>query len=132
MIFRPAALSLTALALAAPAAAERQTGDERLAELLEGRVAGEPTNCIPTRRNARMYIIDDTAVIYETGRTVYVNYTRYPENLDSSDVLVIRDNYPTMCTTTRIEVRSPSMIDSLGTPLFLTDFIPYERASDDS
>ena len=132
MIFRIAALSLTALALAAPAAAERRTGDERLAELLEGRVAGEPTNCIPTRRNARMYIIDDTAVIYETGRTVYVNYTRYPENLDSSDVLVIRDNYPTMCKTTRIEVRSPSMIDSLGTPLFLTDFIPYERASDDS
>ncbi len=132
MIFRIAALSLTALALVAPAAAERRTGEERLAELLEGRVAGEPANCIPTRRSARMYIIDDTALIYDAGRTIYVNYTRYPENLTSSDVLVIRDNYPQLCSTTRIETRSSTMIDSLGTPLFLTDFIPYKRASDDN
>ena len=132
MIFRIAALSLTALALAAPAAAERRTGDERLAELLEGRVAGEPTNCISTRRNARMYIIDDTALVYDTGRTVYINYTRYPEQLDSSDVIVIRDNYPQMCKTTRIEARNPTMVESLGTPLFLTDFIPYKRASSES
>ncbi|NCP19762.1 MAG: hypothetical protein GW855_11460 [Erythrobacter sp.] len=132
MIFRTAALALAALAAAAPAQAEEAPAapeNAELAHLLEGRVAGEPTDCVPTRVNARMYIIDKTALVYDTGRTIYVNYTRYPEVLDSNDVILIRENFPRLCKTTHIELRDPFTPSFSNGSIFLTDFIPYKRAS---
>ena len=132
MIFRTATLALAALALSAPAHAQEAPAapeNAELARLLEGRVAGEPTDCVPTRVNARMYIIDKTALIYDTGRTLYVNYTRYPEVLDSNDVILIRENFPRLCQTTHIELRDPFAPGFSNGSIFLTDFIPYKRAS---
>ena len=39
------------------------TGEEELAKALEGRVAGEPQNCLPYAANNDMKIIDKTAII---------------------------------------------------------------------
>ena len=130
MTFKFAAIALAALAITAPASAERLTGEEQLAKLLEGRVAGEPTNCVPSRLDARIYMIDKTALIYDTGRTIYVNYTAHPETLDSNDTLVIKDSTSSFCRTTQVDMRSPSSLDMPGYPIFLTDFIPYKRAAD--
>ena len=63
------ALSLAAVAslalFAGPSVAgERLTGEEKLAKMLEGRVAGEPRNCINTRVNSESEVIDGTAVVY--------------------------------------------------------------------
>ena len=129
--FATAALSvfaLSALAATSPAAAEPRSGEDRLAEAIDGRVAGEPTACVPSHPNARFYIIGKTALVYDTGRTIYVNYTRYPDTLDANDLIVIRNNVGTLCRTSRIETRSPSMMHAFGSPLFLTDFVPYRRA----
>jgi len=125
-----ATLGLAALAVTAPASAEQSKGDEQLAKLLEGRVAGEPTRCVPSHVNARIYMIDKTALVYDAGRTIYINYTAHPEALDSNDMLVIRDATPSFCRTSRVEMRRSYASDSLGYPIFLTDFIPYKRASD--
>jgi len=130
MAFKLTTLALAALAIAAPASAEQSKGDEQLAKLLEGRVAGKPTDCVPSRQDARIYVIDKTALIYDTGRRVYVNYTAHPEVLDSNDTLVIKDSTSSFCRTTRVDMRSPSSLDMPGYPIFLTDFIPYKRASD--
>ncbi|MBS1240348.1 MAG: hypothetical protein H6R45_1054, partial [Proteobacteria bacterium] len=48
-----AALALSALVLGGTAveAKEKKTGEEKLAELLDGRVAGEPASCISTSRS---------------------------------------------------------------------------------
>ena len=120
------AAALGALALATPAAADSERGQERLETLLKDRVAGEPTKCVPHRPSARLYIIDETAVVYETGSTVYVNYTRDPESLDDSDYLVVRNPSPSICNTTNITTR-----DRFGNyfsgVVFLDDFIPYKR-----
>ena len=62
-----ATLGLAALAVTAPASAEQSKGDEQLAKLLEGRVAGEPTRCVPSHVNARIYMIDKTALVYDAG-----------------------------------------------------------------
>ncbi|MBH1943136.1 hypothetical protein I5L01_02715 [Erythrobacter sp. YJ-T3-07] len=122
---------LAAFAVAStPALAERQTGQERLDKLLEGRVAGEPSNCVPHRPSARLYIIDKTAVVYDTGSTIYVNYTQDPEALDDDDYLVVRDPSPSLCRTTQITTRDRTGNFFSGA-VFLTDFIPYKRVKDE-
>ena len=129
--FRFAIPMLAALAVAStPALAERQTGQERLDKLLEGRVAGEPSNCVPHRPSARLYIIDKTAVVYDTGSTIYVNYTQDPEALDDDDYLVVRDPSPSLCRTTQITTRDRTGNFFSGA-VFLTDFIPYKRVKDE-
>ena len=39
----------------------------------EGREAGQPVSCIPLYGTSDARIIDKTAIIYDTGRTIYVN-----------------------------------------------------------
>ena len=129
--FRFAIPMLAALAVAStPALAERQTGQERLDKLLEGRVAGKPTDCVPHRPSARLYIIDKTAVVYDTGSTIYVNYTQDPEALDDDDYLVVRDPSPSLCRTTQITTRDRTGNFFSGA-IFLTEFIPYKRVKDE-
>lgn len=121
-----AAVALAALAATAPvsASAKKLTGEEQLAKVLEGRVAGKPTDCVPPRPSAHLYVIDKTALIYDTGRTIYVNYTADPEVLDDDDILVVRDPMPSLCRTTQITTRDRTGGFFTG-PIFLTDFIPY-------
>lgn len=69
---------------------EMTKGEEKLARLLEGRVAGEPRDCINDFRSTRMQTIDETAYVYGRGKTIYVQRTRDPGDIDRDDVLVIR------------------------------------------
>ena len=61
-----------------PAIAEDQAeqelspGEAELAELLEGRVAGEPVRCLRQSQHRGVRIIDDTAMVFRSGRTVFV------------------------------------------------------------
>lgn len=126
-----ATIALGALALAAPVGAsaeqaQQTRGEQRLAKVLDGRTAGTPTDCVPSRPSARMYVIDGTALVYDTGRTIYVNYTSDPESLDDDDLLVVRDPSPSLCRTTQITTRDRTGHFFTGA-IFLTDFVPYTR-----
>jgi hypothetical protein len=47
--------------------------EQRLAEAIEGRVAGPPVDCMPNYRSAtQMQIIDDNTLVFHDGNTVYV------------------------------------------------------------
>jgi hypothetical protein len=83
-------LSLAALAAAvAPAAARPSLSPEaELAKLLEGRVAGAPVDCINPHFNTNTRIIDKTAIVYGSGRTIYVQRPVNARALDSNDMLV--------------------------------------------
>lgn len=126
-----AALAVAAFSLTTPAAAERPSGEEKLAKLLDGRVAGEPTGCVNTRPGARLYIIDDTALVYDAGRTIYVNYTQDPEALDGNDLIVTRNTFAKLCRSTQIETRDRYSPGFTNGALFLTDFVPYHRPEDE-
>jgi hypothetical protein len=121
------ALAIGALALSGGAvvAKEKKSGEQELAEMLEGRVAGEPMRCIPTWRSDSMSIIDNTAIIYKRGRTIYVNRTAHPESLDWDDVLVIhRFSGSELCKLDRVTTIDRSGGYFTGV-VFLTDFVPY-------
>lgn len=138
-LFRPALLYAASLALlAAPTLAqdgeradEEQTeqtkGEKELAKLLEGRVAGEPTSCIRTPPNDRVRVIDDTAIVYVRGKTIYVNRTSRPSDIDDRDTMVIRRfSGSQLCKTDTVTTidRGSQMFSGV---IFLSEFVPYTR-----
>lgn len=129
-------IAAAAFFVAPPVVAQDETNDgeitegqQELAELLEGRVAGEPQRCIRTLPNRSLNIIDDTAITYESGDTIYVNYTRNPDQLDDDDTLVIRKFGTSATQLCRLD--NVTAVDRysgiFSGAIFLTDFVPYEK-----
>lgn len=119
------ALALTGTVAAAQTTAEK--GEERLAKMLEGRVAGEPKQCIPALNSNRLQIIDETAVVYDGGSTIWVARPRDPDMLDKFDVVVIERTGSQLCANDvrRTVDRSTGIMSGV---IFLDDFVPYTKA----
>lgn len=121
-----AALAATAVAAGPSVARERLTGDQELAKLLEGRVAGEPRSCISSFVNRESRVIDRTAVVYGRGRTIWVNRTANPRDLDDWDAMLVRQYGSQLCRQDIITTFDTSTGMYTGN-VFLTDFVPYTR-----
>ena len=125
------ALSAAAIGLlAAPAVqadetAEMTKGEKKLAKMLEGRVAGEPESCITTFGSRSITQIEDTALVYKSGDTIWVNYTKSPKAIDDRDYMLIRRfSSSQLCRSDQIELRDRSSHFFSGV-IFLDDFVPY-------
>lgn len=127
---RSAALILAAgaaLLAGAPAqAAEKLTGEAKLAKMLEGREAGQPVRCIPLFATRDMTVIDKTAIVYDAGGTIWVNRTTDPRSLDSDDIMVTRLHISQLCRLDTVEMRDRSGFWFTGF-VGLEDFVPYRR-----
>jgi hypothetical protein len=116
------------LALAGAAASAKPADYEaELAHRLQGRVAGDPVQCIDLHRVRSSQIINHTAIVYDAGSVIYVNR---PDN--GANTLNRNDTMVTHLPTTQLcNVDTVRMIDRMsGTfigVVFLGDFIPYRR-----
>ncbi|MBC2653182.1 hypothetical protein H7F50_08380 [Novosphingobium flavum] len=115
--------------LAAPAqAAPRLTPEQQLAKAIEGRVAGKPVSCIDPRLNANSRVIDRTAIIYGSGRTIYVQQPANASALRSDDILLTE----LVGTTQLCNIDMVRLIDRNGFWfrgfVNLNPFVPYTRA----
>ena len=121
-------LALGGLIVAAPAqAAPRMDPEARLAKALEGRVAGEPVDCISLRQVRSSRIIDDTAIVYDAGGTLYVNRPRAgAESLDQWDTLVTRLHSDRLCSVDVVQLYDGGSNFRTGS-VFLDKFVPYKR-----
>lgn len=132
-------LAAMALAFAQPVAAQDEPdeagaavteGEQELAEMLEGRVAGEPQRCIRSGPGDRMRVIDETAYVYGRGRTIYVQRTRSPDRIDDNDTLVSRRfSASQLCkldTMTTIDAHTGFFTGVV----FFEDFVPYTRVEE--
>lgn len=121
--------AVAASLLVAPVAvqAKRLTGEEQLAKLLNGRVAGEPVSCINLRLATSSRVIDRTAIVYEVGRTLYVNRTDNPRMLDDDDILVTRMHDSNLCNVDIVHLRDRSGFVH-GGAVGLAHFVPYRKA----
>jgi len=72
-------LVFVSLLVGLPAAAQA-AGPPALQRALEGRVAGEPVECIATRDIRRKWIIPRTAMMFETKDAVYVSRPQLGSN----------------------------------------------------
>jgi hypothetical protein len=121
-------LAATAALATGPAlqARERLTPQQELDKLLEGRVAGKPQSCISTFGNQSLRVLDNTALVYGSGRTIWVNVPRNPDVLDDDDILVTRQTGSQLCRLDMV-----NMVDRTGGFyrgfVALEDFVPYRK-----
>jgi len=116
-------------AAAAASAAERDNskGEAKLAKAIAGRVAGKPVNCINQRNITSSQIIDRTAIIYQVGRTLYVNRPRIGESsLDDDDILVTKTYSSQLCSLDTIRLLDRSSRFETGF-VGLGEFVPYVK-----
>jgi hypothetical protein len=122
------ALSTAALVVSSSTlAAGKDDPAAELAKMLEGRVAGPPVTCINLPQAQGNRVIDHTAIVYDFGRTIYVNYPRSGANsLSSDDILVTKTFSTQLCKMDIVH-----MVDRTGgfpkSFVSLGSFIPYKR-----
>jgi len=127
------ALAAAALAISAAASvpahagqATAEKGEAKLVKLLEGRVAGKPVSCISAYNSSDMQVIDETAIVYKQGRTIYVARPTDPKSLRKNDILVTKRTGSQICVND-----SMRMVDQNGgfmtSVVFLDKFVPYKK-----
>ncbi|KUR72456.1 hypothetical protein AQZ52_04165 [Novosphingobium fuchskuhlense] len=122
-----AAASALALAGAAADAKPRLTGEEQLAKMLEGRVAGEPVNCISLPNVQSSRVIDKTAIVYGSGSTLYVQRPKSgAQSLDSDDILVTHLTSSQLCSIDTVQLRDRNGYFWRGF-VGLDKFVPYTK-----
>lgn len=112
---------------AASSAREKLAPEDQLAKLLEGRVAGEPQDCVPLTSLGSSQVIDKTAIVYRSGSTLWVNRPDGgASSLDDDDVLVLKTSGSQLCSIDTIELhdRSTHMYSGF---VSLGKFVPYRR-----
>lgn len=122
------AAAIAALTVAPPAIAKNADGEAKLAKLIEGRTAGKPVSCIPAQIDGqRLQIIDDTAVVYDGGSTIYVARPAAPDSLDTDhNILVINRFGSQLCK--QDVIRTVDRYSGFTTGVvFLDDFTPYTK-----
>ena len=128
-------LIAAAAVITVPAADARDNGarqakaEAKLAKLLEGRVAGEPQDCIYLPRVRSSRIIDGTAIVYDAGSTIYVNRPRNGAYaLDDDDIMVTDVHGSTLCSidVVRLHDRTSFFYDGF---VGLDEFVPYTKVA---
>ena len=123
-----AAATVLSLSVAADAR-PKITPEAKLAKMLDGRVAGKPQDCIflPSIRGSR--IVDNTAIVYDAGRTLWVNRPRSgAESLDDDDILVTRLHSSSLCSIDIVELHDRYGHFYSGF-VGLGEFVPYRKVT---
>ena len=122
--------AVTMLSLSAAADAKPRLAPEaKLAKMLDGRVAGKPQDCIfmPTIRSSR--IVDKTAIVYDAGRTLWVNRPRTgAESLDDDDILVTNLHSSSLCSIDIVSLHDRYGHFYSGF-VGLGEFVPYRKVA---
>lgn len=116
------------LATSAVDARGKLTGEERLAKILDGREAGKPVDCIPLTSTRSSQIIDKTAIVYDAGRTIYVNRPIHADSLDDDEIMVTNLHTSQLCRldTVRLHDRSGFWFSGF---VGLEQFVPYRKVT---
>jgi hypothetical protein len=98
--------------------------------MLAGKVAGQPTRCLPLFRTHDMVAIDENTILYRDGRTVYVNHT-----LGScyglgrfNNALVTKTLGSSLCHGDIARVVDPTTGVNAGS-CAIGDFVPYKPSN---
>lgn len=125
LILAGAALALAGTAATASSTSEK--GEARLARMLEGRTAGTPISCINTMNPDKMQVIDEVALVYDAGRTIYVARPTDPRMLRRTDAVVM-DRFSGSRLCVQEPMRTINRYDGSPTGVvFLKDFVPYTK-----
>ena len=124
-----AAITVAALALTgtqATAQTRMEKNEARLAEMLEGRVAGEPQSCVSAMRSDDIEVMEYVGIIYDAGDTIWVARAKDPRSLGTSDVPIIDRFGSQLCRHDVIRTVDRYSHFTTGA-VFLEDFVPYTK-----
>lgn len=116
-----------ALAHAADKAERLAKHEARLAEMLKGRTAGEPVSCIPEFQSSKLEVIEGVALVYGTGKTLYVAKPEPVDSMQWDDVMVVRRTGGQLCNTDIVHTVDRFSGFTTGV-VFLSKFTPYRKA----
>lgn len=128
---RTIAIALTAATalLAGPAleAKPKQTPQQELAKLLEGREPGKATHCLSISATREMRVLNKTAIVYGWGNTIWVNVPKNPDDLDDDDIMITKIHGSQLCSLDIMHTvdRTSHMTSGF---INLGEFVPYRRA----
>ena len=116
------------LALIAGSAQAKPVDHEaELARIIDGRVAGQPVDCIDMHRVRSSHIVPGTAIVYDSGGVLYVNRPRGgAEQMDNWDIMVNRLYSSELCSIDTVQLIDQGSHMYSGT-VFLGEFVPYRR-----
>lgn len=125
-----AAAALAALVSFTAPAAARPSPQEQLKQLLAGKTAGAPVDCLPLSSISASRIIDRTAIVFETSPgKFYLNTPPRDANaLESDDTMVIDTRTPELCNVDTVGLRN-MVTGSPGSLIGLGRFVPYAPAN---
>lgn len=95
-----------------------------LARLLEGRVQGEPVDCLRAFRDNRIQTISYVGIIYRDGDTIYVSRVVEPRMLGRDDVPILARSGSEICY---YDVGQTISRDGFTGRIQMTPFVPYTR-----
>lgn len=116
-------------ATAAQAETRQERNEARLAEMIEGRVAGEPQMCVTAFRSNDIEVIPYVGIVYDAGDTIYVARASRPNQLRSSDVPIIERHGSQLCRNDVMRTVDRHSGFTTGA-LFLEDFVPYTKVEE--
>lgn len=127
MQIRFATLFATLILAAAPLAAQPWSGEAGLEQAVEGRLPGRPIQCLTLSRVRSSTIVDETAILFRVGNTIFVNRPRAGANrLDGDDTIVNRSASTRLCRGDPVRTRDPYTGAFRGA-IILGEFVPYRR-----
>jgi hypothetical protein len=122
-----AAVAAVLLATVPASARTRLSPEQQLARETEGRVAGEPRDCVSLTNLRSSRIIDKTAIVFDAGNTIYVNRPRGgAQSLDHWDVIVTEPFGSQLCSVDVVRLYDSGSRHLSGI-VFLGDFVPYKK-----
>jgi hypothetical protein len=124
LMMAAAALLLTGAAVNAADTAKKN--EARLAQMLDGRTAGEPVACIPAPKGDKLEVIEDVALVYDAGDTLYVARPSDPTALGRENIVVINRFGGQLCHTDVVRTVDRTGGYTTGV-VFLSKFVPYSK-----
>ena len=122
-------LIIASVLASGPATAANPRGEAELERALAGRVAGEPVRCINLQPSTSSTVINDTAILFRVGNTIYVNRPRAgAESLDRNDTMVHQLWGSQLCSIDTVRMVDLTTGFYRGS-VFLGEFVPYRRVS---
>ena len=107
-----------------PTRAEKN--EARLAELIKDRTAGEPVGCIPEFQSSRLEVIEGVALVYGSGKTLYVAKPDRPDTVQWDDIMIVKRTGGQLCNTDIVRTVDRTSGFTTGV-VFLNKFVPYSK-----
>lgn len=119
--------TFASLAIASTASAAANTDEAALSRLLAGRTAGHPVKCLTLRHVRSSRLFDGSAIVFESGGTLYLNRpTAGAELLDADKAILTNSVTGQICSGETVQLFDTASGVQSGSA-FLGEFIPYRK-----